>query len=294
MNESVKTTMINGIATDYLNINDRAIHYGDGLFETIVCDHGKLLYWQQHYQRLRSSAARLRMNCPDERLLLDDIKKLLAGIENSAASISTVKIIISRGISERGYQFPKARSENRIIMLSALDAEYSSLLTGKLLSGDLYVCEQQVSINETLSGLKHLNRLDNVLARSEWQTGVSENKIIDGLMLNANHHVIEATMSNLFAVKDGQLFTPDLKYSGVSGIMRDVIIDIANRNAIDIAIVDMTLEEIYSMDELFISNSLIAMKAVNNMAGRQYLTHDVTVSVFTELLKTKDEYAQII
>ena len=53
--------LINGIASDYLNINDRSIHYGDGLFETILCDGRKLYYWAQHFQRLQESAQRLNI-----------------------------------------------------------------------------------------------------------------------------------------------------------------------------------------------------------------------------------------
>ncbi|MCK5395097.1 MAG: aminodeoxychorismate lyase [Gammaproteobacteria bacterium] len=294
MNKSAKTTMINGVATDYLNINDRAIHYGDGIFETILCDHDRLLYWKQHYQRLQSSATRLKMNCPDEQLLLDDIKQLLDGIEHSVDDNFAIKVIISRGISERGYRFPKGHNENRVTMLSTLEPGYSSLLAGKLLSGDLYLCEQQISINESLAGLKHLNRLENVLASNEWQNGTTDNTIIDGLMINANHYVIEGTMSNLFTVKGKRLITPDLKYSGVNGIMRDVIIDIAKQNDIEISVVNMRLDELYSMDELFISNSLIGLKAVNKIAQNTFSSHDITNLIFDALLKNKDKHAQIV
>ena len=294
MSQPIKNTMINGVSADYLSINDRAIHYGDGLFETILCSHNKLLYWKQHYQRLKLSSIKLKLNCPDEALLLDDIKKLLGGIECSDNHIIAIKIIVSRGAGERGYQFSKGNNENRIVMLSTLDAGYSPLHSGELSIGDLYVCEQQVSINESLAGIKHLNRLENVLARNEWQNSTVNNNIIDGLMVNANGHVIECTMSNLFAVKDKHLLTPDLKLSGINGIMRDLIINIARENNIEVASVNLTLEEIFNMDELFITNSLIGMKAVNKIVDQQYLSHSFTNLIFNELLKTKDHYAQSV
>ncbi len=295
--------MINGVTTDYLNINDRAIHYGDGLFETILCSNNKLFYWKQHYQRLQLSSKKLKINCPDEQLLLGDIKTLLATNVNSASEISAknsyaIKIIVSRGTGERGYKISKSKNENRLVFLSAIEADYSSLLSSRLLMGDLYLCEQQVSINESLAGLKHLNRLENVLARNEWgynkQSHAVNNKIIDGLMINANQHVIEGTMSNLFAVKDNQLLTPDLTQSGVKGIMRDEIINIANKMDIKVSIVNMSIDELLVMDELFITNSLIGMKSINKLIDTQYKEVNVTKLIFEELLKTKDDYVQVV
>jgi len=294
MNKPNNMVLINGIPAEFLNINDRAIHYGDGLFETILYQNGKLLYWKQHYLRLQSSAHRLKIYCPDELLLLNDIKNILNDSDTSANTILAIKIIISRGVGERGYQFKAGNSLTRVVMASAIDADYSSLTSASLLSGDLYVCKQQVSINEGLAGIKHLNRLENVLARNEWQTNAANNKIIDGLMLNANHHVIETTMSNLFVVKDGQLITPDLKQSGVNGIMRNVIIDVASKNQITTTVADLTLEEVVAMDECFISNSLIGMKIVNNIADHKFTSDTITKQLFSNLLGTTEEHAQIV
>ena len=293
MSQSSNTSLINGIAADYLHIDNRAIHYGDGLFETILCDNKQLLYWLQHYERLKCSSAKLKINCPDERLLLADIKILLDNTEQTSNSKYVIKIIVSRGVSERGYLFDKNNKETRIVMLSVLDPDYSTFTTGRLLTGELFLCEQQVSINKNLAGLKHLNRLENVLARNEWENSAT-NTIIDGLMLNANAHVIEGTMSNIFAVKDKQLITPNLEYSGVKGIMRDVIIDIAKQNGIDVSIRDIKLKELLSMDECFISNSLIGIKSVERIADTTYQSDKLTKLIFEQLLMTKDNNAHII
>ncbi len=291
-NSVINYYMINGVAAEYLYINDRAIHYGDGLFETILCRNRKLYYWKQHYQRLQLSSEKLKIDCPDEQLLLADIKALLAANENLANNGCVVKIIVTRGSGERGYQIPKAINANRIVLLSSMEPEYSSLLSARLLKGDLYLCEQQVSINESLAGMKHLNRLENVLARNEWD--VKDNKIVDGLMLNANHHVIEGTMSNVFAVKDKQLLTPDLTQSGIKGIMRDEIINIANNIDIEVSITNMSINELAQMDGLFITNSLIGMKSIDKFIDNEYKATEVTILVFENLLKTKDDYVQVI
>lgn len=290
MNKTSHNSLINGIASDYLNINDRSIHYGDGVFETILCSDKELYYWQQHFQRLYESAKRLKIDCPQQQLLLDDISKLLesynSGSDNTG-SPCVIKIIISRGAGERGYKFSKNMTANRLVFLSALEADYSSFSGKQLKSGELYVCKQQVSINESLAGLKHLNRLENVLARDEWNASY-----IDGLMLNANQHVIEGSMSNLFAIKDKQMYTPDLRLSGVKGVMREIIINLAAKNNIKISVTDLTIDDLYAMDELFISNSLIGMKAVTKLGDVLYSDQPVTRKIFSYLLNSKQDYAQ--
>ena len=135
--------------------------------------------------------------------------------------------------------------------------------------------------------MKHLNRLENVLARNEWPGGY-----IDGLMLNANKHVIEGSMSNLFAIKDKQLYTPDLALSGVLGVMRDVIMMLAVKNNIDVIVKSLTMEMLLDMDALFISNSLIGMKAVTDLAEVTYNKPHVSNIIFDALLATMEDHAQ--
>jgi len=293
MNKSPCNNLINGIASDYLTIDDRTIHYGDGLFETILCCAGKLYYWQQHFLRLQQSAEKLKISCPSEQLLLDDVKKLLDDNrddkKDERQSVCAIKIIISRGAGERGYAFQKNVSVNRLVSLSALNTDYSSLLSKKLLAGKLFLCEQQVSINKNLAGIKHLNRLENVLARNEWQ-----GDYIDGLMCNANQHVIEGTMSNLFAIKGKQLLTPDLAFSGVSGIMRDVILRLAKKNDFDVIIKNLDVNALFEMDELFISNSLIGMKSVTGLIDVTYNKSHVSNIIFDVLLNSMEDHAQVI
>lgn len=289
--------MINGVVTDFVHIDDRAIHYGDGIFETILCSSNKLYFWQQHFQRLYDSALKLNIRCPDEELLLDDIHQLFFNENITIEKDSVIKIILSRGVGERGYGYSDKITSNRFISLSALDTDYSSLLSEKLLTGDLYLCKNQISINESLSGIKHLNRLENVLAHNEWANIANkkiDKNIIDGLLLNANQQAIECTMSNIFAVKDDQLFTPDLSQSGVRGIMRDQIINIAAECKVIASECHLNVAELLLMDELFISNSLIGIKSVNSLKDKQYKQSQITKCIFEKLLNIKEEHAQKI
>lgn len=317
---TVNQSLINGVPSDFLNVNDRSIHYGDGVFETILCHRQHIFYWQAHYQRLRVSAEKLKLHCPAEAVFLADIQKLLADTglnETGLNEIGTnknenyfvIKIILTRGESERGYFFPDNAVSNRIVLISALDASYSSLLSNKLLTGDLFLCEQQVSINKQLAGLKHLNRLENVMARNEWGIHSKEANIIDGLMLNANQHVIEGCMSNLFAVKNNELFTPDLSLSGVDGIMRQVIIGLADKLDIKLTILNLGKNEILAMDELFISNSVIGIKSVTalqyttsehttlehmNLEQTAYSQQAITKLIFDQLINTMNDHVHSV
>jgi len=301
--------LINGVHSEYLNVMDRSIHYGDGIFETILClaadtpatleadtnEQGggatRLCYWRQHYQRLKQSAERLQLDCPDEHVLLADIKKLFQDAVPSVACV--IKIILTRGAGDRGYLYPKRQAESRIVSISGIDMDYSSLLSGHLLTGELYLCQQPASINTGLAGLKHLNRLENVIARNEFAAlkGVS---YIDGLMLNDESMVIEGTMSNLFAVCGDLLITPDLKRSGINGVMRDVIIELASSNEIEVRVRDLKSDELLSMDALFISNSLVGMKAVNRMLDIDYEQSQMAVFLFEKLLQTLQDHVQAV
>ena len=296
MTKPTINNLLNGVATDYLNINDRAVQYGDGIFETILCDKNKLYYWEKHFQRLRLSAEKLNIPCPEESLLLNDITQLLSGAENEEADSYAIKIILTRGTGERGYRYTKNLNPNRIVSLSRVESKYSSLLSNNLLSGALFLCEHQVSINENLAGLKHLNRLENVLARNEWNDAASAStqgsEIIDGVMLNANQHVIEGTMSNIFAVKKQQLFTPCLMLSGVNGIMRNVVMELAAENNIIVTNVNLSLNELLTMDEVFICNSLIGMKAVTTFLNTTYTDTPITQKIFQALLISMNNYVK--
>lgn len=283
-------SLINGVAADYLTVNDRVIHYGDGLFETILCDDNELYYWQQHFHRLRVSAQRLKITCPDESVLLDDIKQLVE--KNRPVQACVIKIILSRGAGERGYRFSKNNVSSRLVLLSDLDTGYSSILSKTLLSGELFICEQQVSINENLAGMKHLNRLENVMARNEWDD--KQGRIIDGLMLNADRYVIEGTMSNLFGVKDRQLYTPGLERSGISGVMRDVVIKQADKHYLQVSVTDLRIEDLFEMDEIFITNSLIGMKRVTKLGNTTYKDQPVSELLFKKLLNSIEDYAQAL
>ena len=140
------------------------------------------------------------------------------------------------------------------------------------------LCEQRLGINPTLAGIKHLNRLEQVLARAEW-----DDEFDEGVMLDVEGRVIEGTMSNLFLVNKGQLLTPELTRCGVAGIMRDQIIKKAKALSITVKIQDIHPDELSQAEEMFMSNSMIGIWPVGTLEGHSMTIGSVTHSLMQSL-----------
>lgn len=243
--------IINGIEEANLSVRDRGFQYGDGLFETIAYKNSKLQFWNEHMQRLRNSCDRLSLNQVDVSLWLEDIKKM--GLVNDAV----IKLSLSRGNSERGYLYDATSSVTRVT--AAFD--FPSYSAENLKGIKATICKTPVSMNTALAGMKHLNRLDNVLARNEW----IDSEIAEGFMFDNQGHVIEGTMSNVFCVLGAELYSPLLEQSGVAGIMRQQVINVAEQLNIPVNIVDISKANFLQMDAVFVTNSLIGLWPVKNI-----------------------------
>jgi 4-amino-4-deoxychorismate lyase len=207
--------LVNGEAIDQVPVSDRGLQYGDGLFETIAVNDGHPVYWDAHLARLAEGCQRLGMHMPSPDLLE---KEVLSVVPRHGRSV--LKILVTRGTGGRGYQPPEPSAPRRIVM--SFDwPEYPDIYYTE--GVQLRLCKTQLGCQPQLAGLKHLNRLENVLARQEWQ----DPAIAEGLMSDTEGRIIEGTMSNLFLVRDGALHTPILNHCGVRGIMRNRIIELA-------------------------------------------------------------------
>lgn len=255
-------SLVNGMVVDYITIQDRGFQYGDGLFETIACRDNVLEFWAAHMKRLRQGAERLQLACPEETIWLQDIRILVEHYHSDTDNGKTtgnngfvVKLVLTRGSSERGYRPVETTDSTRVVqIMTGLPSRYFHCLTSP---AKLCCCQQTVSINPSLAGIKHLNRLENVLARNEWKDNYTE-----GLMCDAYGHVIEGTMSNIFGFRQDALFTPALTDSGVNGILRQYIMQLAENFSIPVSIVKLSIEDLFSMTELFICNSLLEILPV--------------------------------
>ncbi|WP_035852088.1 aminodeoxychorismate lyase [Deefgea rivuli] len=234
--------LVNGVLAESLSLNDRAIQFGDGVFRTMKVVDGRIEFWSQQYAKLVSDCARIGIVAPSEALLLADIALLMP--QNHS-----IKIIITRGESARGYVAAADLQSNRIVQLAALPAYSPELYTEGAV---LRLCRTRASWQPALAGIKHLNRLENVIARREW----SDPSIFDGVMLDRDGFVIEGVMSNLFALIDGAWCTPQLDESGVAGVYRSMLLKIVVLDDIPIKERQVSLSDVYSATQVFVCNSL--------------------------------------
>lgn len=241
--------LVNGIDKNTVSINDRGFQYGDGLFETIMVEKGRTIFLTEHFDRLDKGCSILGFPSIDRECFKNEIASLI-----SSSEFGVLKIILTRGESERGFLSPPNINVTRVLSFSeSLETKVHSLK-----KMNITLCETRLSQQPLLAGLKHLNQLERVLARSEWR----QSDITEGLMLDGDNHVIEGTMSNIFIVKAGVINTSNLTQSGVKGIIRDVIIEQAQSLDIECKITTITLDDVLSADEVFMTNSIMLLQTV--------------------------------
>ena len=259
--------LINGIASGYVSVADRGLHYGDGVFETIACVGKHPLFIQQHMDRMENGARKLNIHFPDRQLFLDDINCLL----RDSKSNSVIKLILTRGCGKRGYRYEPTQIPTRICMLSAWP-DYVAHWREHGITARF--CQTQLSTNSQLAGIKSLNRLDSVLASSELGQAFNE-----GFLSDIDGNVIEGTMSNIFIVLNDALVTPDLSRCGVNGIMRELIIDIAHNSNIEVETRNISRNELLESREIFISNSVIGACVVKQLEQQSYNIDTMTRTI---------------
>ncbi len=246
---------VNGVLDAAISPLDRGFAYGDGVFETCRYSHGSIPLWDYHCERLVRSAERL--NIPlNEKLLARYLDSMLGFIKDERIEHAVIKVTLTRGVGGRGYRLPDNVSPTYCI----------GVFPGNQLQTEQYcngvavrICNLRLSQTPALAGMKHVNRLEHILARAEWQDEFAE-----GLLMDAQDRIIEATVSNLFAVKHNQLFTPDLSTAGVAGIMRRTIIEkLAPAVGLDCYVMDIGLDFLCAADEIFLCNSVYGIWPVN-------------------------------
>jgi 4-amino-4-deoxychorismate lyase len=269
-------TRINGVAVDCIDSSDRGLLYGDGLFETMAVTHGRVSSWSRHMTRLLAGCERLGIAL-DTMQLAQEVDELLAGTGQGV-----LKAIVTRGSGGRGYRTPDKAVPRRILQLHPWpDFPATARETGVAVR----LCTTRLCQNPLLAGIKHLNRLEQVLARREWH----DPQIAEGLLLDADGWLVEGTMSNLFLVRDEVLLTPDLRRCGVAGIMRSMILELAERHSLTVKIRALDLEYLQAADEVFLCNSLIGIWPVIAVDGRTYCKGAITTRLQELLLAEEDD-----
>ncbi len=257
-----QAVLINGEPSSSLSVQDRGLQYGHGLFETIAIRNGQPQHWEKHVDRLLKGCRQLKIKTPELSLLHSEVIQLAVDKERAV-----IKILYTAGTSGRGYRISESHEPNRIISLTPWpdypDDNYHNGITIRL-------CAMRLGRNPHLAGIKHLNRLEQVLARSEWNDcGISE-----GLMLDTQGFLIEGTMSNVFFVKNNTLCTPGLEQCGIAGVMRDIILSLAESLSIKVYIDEFTPSDLFQADEVFMTNSLIGIWPVSKIVVEENIYFD--------------------
>jgi 4-amino-4-deoxychorismate lyase len=246
--------LVNGRADAAIDPMDRGVQYGDGVFETFAVKDGRARFFDWHFERLADGARRLALPVPDARVLQDEIA------ETWPRGRGVVKLVLTRGIGARGYRPPAVAHPTRIVTAH----EWPSRDSRKWSEGvRVRLCRMRLGRNSVLAGIKHLNRLEQVLARAEWDDGAMD----EGLLLDDRDRLIGGTMSNVFVFLSDRWLTPVLSDCGVAGVMRRAFRGWAAEQGIAVMERDIAVADLAGVSAMLLTNSLIGAWPVRVLAG---------------------------
>lgn len=260
--------LVNGREGEHVDPMDRGLHYGDGLFETMAVRGGRVRFLDWHLERLADGAARLAIPLPDPGTLRAEIAAV------SAADRGVVKLILTRGAGERGYRPPPHPEPTRLVFGLPWPALAPAAWTEGVRVG---WCRLRLGRNPRLAGIKHLNRLEQVLARAEWDDAA----MAEALMMDDHGHAICGTQTNLFARIAGRWTTPVLDQCGVAGVMRRAFITWAAARGEPVIERELPAAELAGATALLLTNAVIGAWPVRELAGRA-LSIDAQAAEFND------------
>ena len=255
MTAPAEACLVNGEAASQVAAADRGIGYGDGVFETLaVVDHQPRL-WASHLQRLARGCECLGFDPPDEARWRRDVEAL------RLPRFAVLRLSVTRGIGGRGYAPPTHPHPTRITRClpppDRSDASWTEGVTVRF-------CDTQLAVQPALAGIKHLNRLEQVLARREWDTPA----IAEGLMESTRGTVIEATACNLIVDRGDCLVVPDTRDCGVDGVMQHWLLERAQRQGACVERSAVTSWDLFAAHGMMLTNSLIGLWPVRAIAAQ--------------------------
>ncbi|WP_345826882.1 aminodeoxychorismate lyase [Pantoea sp. BRR-3P] len=244
---------INGVKQTELSARDRAVQFGDGCFTTAAVVNGQVVMLAAHLQRLKDGCERLLMRIPDLQQLAKEMQQAAHG-----QAQAVLKVILTPGAGGRGYSRSGCTMPTRILSLSPWPHHYAALQQQGVV---LNTSPVRLARNPLLAGVKHLNRLEQVLIRHHLdQTGGDE-----ALVLDTNGTVVECCAANLFWRKDNTLYTPRLEQAGVDGIMRRYLLAEMAASGQNCQLIDSRREEVLNADEVVICNALMPVLPVRQI-----------------------------
>jgi 4-amino-4-deoxychorismate lyase len=255
-------TWVDGMRTDDVPADDRGLAYGDGVFETLLVRAGRPRFLDAHLARLAKGCARLRIPFAALRELRADIEAAAA----LAPALAVLKIVVTRGsASRRGYAADGAEIPRRIVSLwnAAPPADNAGVTLART---SIRAADQPA-----LAGIKHLSRLENVLAAGE----ARESGAFDALMLGTDDRLVSGAMSNVFIVNAGVLSTPLIDRAGVAGVMRGIVLRECGVLGLTVVQKNLMLEDLFAASEVFVTNARIGVVPVRRVGEHVFEMHDM-------------------
>jgi 4-amino-4-deoxychorismate lyase len=235
---------------------DRGLHYGDGLFETIACRGGQARFLELHLQRLAEGCAGLGIAYAQFPALAAQIRTVAA-----RQTDGIIKLILTRGSARaRGYGAQGDETARTVLLQYRWPPEDPACWQ---LGVAVRTARGRLGENPALAGIKHLNRLEQVLIRGEW----TEPQIREALVFSSSGQLVSGTMSNVFLVKDGQIMTPAITSAGIRGVMRRVVMDLAQRGGAPVAQRVLDAAALGAAEEIFLTNARIGIWPVRALDG---------------------------
>lgn len=257
----MKFCLVNGIQQHHIDIENRGLAYGDGLFTTAKISNGHIQFLSAHTERLLFGCKKLGIMPPAQ----DDLIKQLTTVAKNY-SLAVLKVMITAKNGGRGYARTTSNGHDLIIMIHDYPSHYDELAKTGLKLG---VSKQQIGLNPMLAGLKHLNRLEQVLLRDELLARAED----DLLVTNILGEVIEATSANLFFTLNGILHTPDVSQSGVNGIMRQAVL----KRYPNTIVKPVILKELAKIETMFLCNCVMGIVPVSHFNNRVLAIEQVKI-----------------
>ncbi len=241
--------LVNGQANDRVAALDRGLAYGDGVFRSLRSAAGVPRCWRDHYAKLASDCAGLALDCPDETVLREEVDRV------AERGAGVVKIIVTRGAGARGYAPPHRQTATRIVMGLPVPTHARAAAEDGI---NARWCTLRLARQPRLAGIKHLNRLENVLARAEWD----DPDIVEGILCDVDGMLVGGVMSNLLWVAQGILHTPEISASGVAGVTRARLLRRAPQLGLGTRIGRFPRAAILAAEEVMICNSILGARHI--------------------------------
>ncbi|KUQ84291.1 MULTISPECIES: aminodeoxychorismate lyase [Enterobacter cloacae complex] len=255
--------LINGLEQDTIPASDRAIQFGDGCFTTARILDGNVCLLEEHIRRLRHGCETLMIPFTHWDTLHQEMCKLASGKQSGV-----LKVIITRGSGGRGYSAASCLSPTRILSVSACPAHYSRWRDEGV---TLTLSPIRLGRNPVLAGIKHLNRLEQVLIR----THLEQTNADEALVLDSEGFITECCAANLLWRQGREVFTPSLDQAGVNGIMRQFCLEQLARSGFRVVEVSAGEAALQTADEVVICNALMPVVPVRAYGQQRWSSREL-------------------